>query len=100
MRVCCATLGRSSEARGRSSTAEEHSVELDFLVIAALIQISRRRYDKGDRRGGERASGRAAKALEVVRAFISTADQLSLVSKQSLSRRCDELEQQLLKLTP
>jgi hypothetical protein len=97
MRVCCATS--VSEARSRSSTAAEHSVELDFLVIAALIDISRRHYEKGDRRGGERAKGRAAKALKFVRDFISTADQLSLVSKQSLRRRCDELEQQLLGVT-
>jgi hypothetical protein len=80
------------------SANKRYFLEAELSLVSTLIDIARGRYQRGNRRDGDRSKAHAEKAIETTRYFIQS-NYLSPALKALFERRCDELEQAVAALT-
>ena len=76
----------------KSAEAKRRLLETDLLLVSVSIDITRRRYQRGNGRDGDQSKAHAQKAIYTVRHFTQTADYLDPAERALLASKCDELE--------
>jgi hypothetical protein len=80
------------------ATAQQRFLETDLSLATTFADAARSRYESGDSPKGDWSKGNAQVAVRTIRHFMATTDLLDVSVIDSLARRCDELEQILVKL--
>ncbi len=74
----------------------QHCIETDLSLIETFIHLSEERYQRGSQENGDRAIAEAKRGIEHIRNFISKTDLLSPEWRETVARRCHELELRII----